>query len=294
MTEANWQEQTLQQYDPDYLPEKNFKLILKRFSSWHKKALKEERFVDALRRIKRIKSANDNEDLIHHILVVCFLAKYGNKFDDSKKIRDDWKGLGKNVESQKKLIRKLTKLLKKSSEGPAGNSILVSKGNLNTATKKLLAPLDPKVVNYLWSPDFIENILSAYSIYLKNASGKSSIEVEVPLPFETKLGALVYPKKPFRQAHRSNLQENSLIYNLAFLFRHFTKRRRGSWLPSTQGTIIKSGKSNYGLISELANATFYPTGQEVDEEQELNPSKVRDRVLSLTKANVKLGCWFGL
>jgi hypothetical protein len=65
-------------------------------------------------------------------------------------------------------------------------------------------------------------------------------------------------------------------------------------LPSTQGTIIKSGKSNYGLISELANATFYPTGQEVDEEQELNPSKVRDRVLSLTKANVKLGCWFGM
>ena len=226
--------------------------------------------------------------------MVCFLAKYGNKFDDSKKIRDDWKGLGKNVESQKKLIRELTKLLKKSSEGPTGNSILVSKGNLNTATKKLLAPLDPKVVNYLWSPDFIENILSAYSIYLKNASGKSSIEVEVPLPFETKLGALVYTKKPFRQAHRSNLQENSLIYNLAFLFRHFTKRRKGYWLPSTQGTIIKSGKSNYGLISELANATFYPTGQEVDEEQELNPSKVRDRVLSLTKANVKLGCWFGL
>ena len=109
-----------------------------------------------------------------------------------------------------------------------------------------------------------------------------------------KLGALLYPKKPSRQAHRLNLQENSLIYNLAFLFRHFTKRRRGYWLPSTQGTIIKSGKSNYGLISELANATFYPTGQEVDEEQELNPSKVRDRVLSLTKANVKLGCWFGM
>ena len=294
MTKASWQEQTLQKYYPYYLSKKNFKLILKRFSSWHKRALKEERFSDALSRVKNLKSSNDTEDLIHHLLVVCFLAKHGNKFDDSKKIRNDWKDLGKNVETQKKLIRKLTRILNKSSEGPTGNSILVSKGNLNTATKKLLAPLDPKVVNYLWSPDFIENILSAYSIYLKNASGKSSIEVEVLLPFNVKLGALLYPKKPSRQAHRLNLQENSLIYNLAFLFRHFTKRRRGYWLPSTQGTIIKSGKSNYGLISELANAVFYPTGQEVDEEQELNPSKVRDRVLSLTKANVKLGCWFGL
>ena len=48
MNEANWQEQTLQQYYPDYLSEKNFKLILKRFSSWHKKALKEERFTEKL------------------------------------------------------------------------------------------------------------------------------------------------------------------------------------------------------------------------------------------------------
>ena len=50
MTKASWQEQTLQKYYPDYLSKKNFKLILKRFSSWHKRALKEERFSDALRR----------------------------------------------------------------------------------------------------------------------------------------------------------------------------------------------------------------------------------------------------
>ena len=37
MTKASWQEQTLQKYYPDYLSEKNFKLILKRFSSWQKK-----------------------------------------------------------------------------------------------------------------------------------------------------------------------------------------------------------------------------------------------------------------
>ena len=294
MTKASWQEQTLQKYYPYYLSKKNFKLILKRFSSWQKRALKEERFSDALSRVKNLKSSNDTEDLIHHLLVVCFLAKHGNKFDDSKKIRNDWKDLGKNVETQKKLIRKLTRILNKCSERQAGYSILVPKGKLNSSTRKLLAPLDPKVANYLWSPDFIENILNAYSVYLEGAFGKHSINADDLLPFNMKLGALLYPKKPSRQAHRLNLQENSLIYNLAFLFRHFTKRRRGDWLPSTQGTIIKSGKSNYGLISELANAVFYPTGQEVDEEQELNPSKVRDRVLSLTKANVKLGCWFGL
>ncbi len=264
MTEANWQEQTLHQYYPDYLSKKNFKLILKRFSSWHKRALKEERFSDALSRVKNLKSSNDTEDLIHHLLVACFLAKYGNKFDDSKKIRNDWKDLGKNVETQKKLIRKLTRILNKCSERQAGYSILVPKGKLNSSTRKLLAPLDPKVANYLWSPDFIENILNAYSVYLEGAFGKHSINADDMLPFNMKLGALLYPKKPSRQAHRLNLQENSLIYNLAFLFRHFTKRRRGDWLPSTQGTIIKSGKSNYGLISELANAVFYPTGQEVD------------------------------
>ena len=294
MTEANWQEQTLHQYYPDYLSKKNFKLILKRFSSWHKRALKEERFSDALSRVKNLKSSNDTEDLIHHLLVVCFLAKHGNKFDDSKKIRNDWKDLGKNVETQKKLIRKLTRILNKCSEGQAGYSILVPKGKLNSSTRKLLAPLDPKVANYLWSPDFIENILNAYSVYLEGAFGKHSINTDDLLPFKMKLGALLYPKKPSRQAHRLNLQENSLIYNLAFLFRHFTKRRRGYWLPSTEGTIIKSGKPNYGRVSELINAVFYPTGNEVTEEKELTPQKVQDRVLSLTKANVKLGCWFGI
>jgi hypothetical protein len=294
MTEANWQEQTLQQYYPYYLSKNNFNLILQRFSSWQKRTLKEERFVDALRKIKIIKSTNDHQDLIHHILVVCFLAKHGNKFDDSKRIRNDWKDLGKNVETQKKLIRKLTRILNKCSERQAGYSILVPKGKLNSSTRKLLAPLDPKVANYLWSPDFIENILNAYSVYLEGAFGKHSINADDLLPFNMKLGALLYPKKPSRQAHRLNLQENSLIYNLAFLFRHFTKRRRGYWLPSTEGTIIKSGKPNYSRVSELINAVFYPTGNEVTEEKEFTPQKVQDRVFSLTKANVKLGCWFGI
>jgi hypothetical protein len=295
MTKTSWQEQILQKYYPYYLSKKNFKLILEQFSSWQKRALKEERFSDALRRVKNLKSSNDTEDLIHHLLVVCFIAKNGKQFDDTKIIRDKWKDLGDNVEHQKASLQKLIELLSANLEEAVRHDIVVPKDNLNTATKQLLAPLDPKKANYLWSPDFIKNIFKAYSVYLEDAFGKQSISIDDPLPFKMKLGALLYSKKPARQAHRSNLQENSLIYNLAFLFRHFTKkRRRGDWLPSTQGTIIKNGQSNYGLISELANAVFYPTGQEIGQEKEFNPSKVRDRVLSLTKANVKLGCWFGL
>lgn len=294
MDESSWQEQTLQKYYPNYLSKKNFKRILEQFSSWQKRALKEQRFSDALCRVKNLKSSNDTEDLIHHLLVVCFIAKNGKKFDDTKIIRDAWKDLGNNLENQKASLKKLIKLLSANLEGAASYDIVVPKDNLNTATRQLLAPLDPKQANYLWSPDFIKNIFYAYSVYLEGAFEKQSISVDDPLPFKMKLGALLYPKKPARQAHRSNLQENSLIYNLAFLFRHFTKRRRGYWLPSTQGTIIKTGQSNYGLISELANAVFYPTGQEINQEKEFNPSKVRDRVLSLTKANVKLGYWFGL
>ena len=64
-------------------------------------------------------------------------------------------------------------------------------------------------------------------------------------------------------------------------------------MPSTEGTIIKSGKPNYSRVSELINAVFYPTGNEVTEEKEFTPQKVQDRVFSLTKANVELGCWFG-
>ncbi len=295
MTKTSWQEQILQKYYPYYLSKKNFKLILEQFSSWQKKVLKEERFSDALSRVKNLKSSNDTEDLIHHLLVVCFIAKNGKQFDDAKIIRDAWKDLGNNVEHQKASLQKLIELLSASLEGAVRYDIVVPKDKLNTATKQLLGPLDPKQANYLWSPDFIKNIFKAYSVYLEDAFGKQAISIDDPLPFKMKLGALLYPKKPSRQAHRSNLQENSLIYNLAFLFRHFTKkRRRGDWLPSTQGTIIKNGQSNYGLISELANAVFYPTGQEIGQEKEFNPSKVRDRVLSLTKANVKLGCWFGL
>ena len=298
MTEANWQEQTLQQYYPDYLSKKNFKLILKRFSSWQKKASKEERFSDALSRIKRIKPADDNEDLIHHILVACFLAKYGEEFDLNEELRKDQKAFLEKAEEKKKLADQLIKKLRRERKFPksVNHSITLPKDSISKDTRKLLAPLHENTANYLWTPSFIEEVLSAYSTCLGGTLDHFlwlAKQDDITLPHQRNLGALLYPKSPPSQAQKGNTQQNSLIYSLAFLFRHFTKNRKSHWLPSTKGTIIKSGKPCYGLISYLANAVFYPAGRAIDEPKELTPRKVRDRVLSLTKAKVRLGCWFG-
>jgi hypothetical protein len=298
MTKASWQEQTLQKYYPDYLSEKNFKLILKRFSSWQKKTLKEGRFSDAWVIDERLKPGNDKEDLIHHVLVVCFLAKHGEEFDLNEKLRKDLKKFLKNTEEKKKLADRLTKKLCIERESPisVNHSILTARDSIDKDTKKLLAPLDENTANYLWTSSFIENILKAYS----NSLGQTldhflwlAKQDDIILPQQRNLGALLYPKRPPSQAQKGNTPQNSLIYSLAFLFRHFTKNRKGYWLPSTKGTIIKTGYPCYELISDLANAVFYPAGHAIDEEKEFTPQKVQDRVLSLTKANVELGCWFG-
>ena len=198
---------------------------------------------------------------------------------------------------KKSLIKELNKSLKRCSDSRVSYQNPIPKTSINERTRKLLAPLDPKVANYLWSPDFIHKILKAYSSFLHNPFDKSLRKEKIQFLefYEKRLGALKYPKRPANQAHRKNLQENSLIFNLAFLFRHFTKKsNKGHWLPSTKGALPKSGTPNYGLTSEIVNAVFFPTGKETNEDNEFTPQKIRDRVISLTQSNVKLISWFGM
>ena len=166
-----------------------------------------------------IKSDNDSKELIHHIVMVCFFAREYNKtiVDSSKTFRDEIKALDDNMVSQKKLIKELNKLLKECSKGSVSYSNVIPKTSINESTRKLLAPVEPNVANYLWSPDFIHEVLEAYLKFLPSPFGGRYLkDHNRPLEFyEIRLGALEYPKRPAKQAHRKKLQENSLIFNLA-------------------------------------------------------------------------------
>ena len=77
MTEANWQEQTLQRYLPKGTTKEMAVDFSKEFISWHDAHKKNEELKDILAEVRCLKSGNDKENLIHHILAVCFLAGLG-------------------------------------------------------------------------------------------------------------------------------------------------------------------------------------------------------------------------
>ena len=75
MALSNWHESTLRQYYPSYLGKKYFNKILKIFKNWEPTFKKELRAEQALNRVRVLKSNRDIEELIHHILAVCFFAR---------------------------------------------------------------------------------------------------------------------------------------------------------------------------------------------------------------------------
>ena len=73
MTETNWQGLVLQRYLPSYLSEEVKINISKDFIDWHDANKTNDRLKDALNRVRLKINKKNKEDLINHILTVCFL-----------------------------------------------------------------------------------------------------------------------------------------------------------------------------------------------------------------------------
>ncbi len=291
MTETNWQGQVLQRYLPSYLSEEVKINISKDFIDWHDANKTNDRLKDALNRVRLKINKKNKKDLINHILAVCFFASRKGAYDGSKIMRDGMILLNKNIEKQRAPLNKLRELLEQCIDNPVKGLFT---GPVPDDTPASI--LDPEQRRAPFPPEYIKGVLDHYSRFVSDAFGRQLKEANnnIPLHFKKNIGVLCYPEIPPKQAYRENPHYNCLSYNLAFLFRHFTQEKEGDWLPSTKGPMPIEGNSYYELIGELANATFYPEGNEVDDEdQEFHYRKIEDRVLRLTKAKVQLGTWFG-
>ena len=291
MTKTSWQEQTFSQYWPDYSLGMS-RSHLKNFIVWEKKIIK-DRVKDALDRLGELGTKNDTEELKHHTLVVCFLAEHMEGLDYTRQLMIALEAFSDRNSKKKKLADRLIKLLHRDREYPKqpSLSIIPSKNRLSYSTRELLAPINKNVTNYLWTPIFIEEILSAYSNSLEGICTPPT-----DLGFERNHGPLLFPRKPSKQEQKTKTAENSLCFNLVFLFRLFLKNRKGHCLPKVRGAMPKvtssSRKICYELTSDFANVIFCSEEKNGDEAK-FTYRKVENRVNRLIDQKVELGYWCG-
>ena len=118
MSKSKWYENVLRRYLPNYTTEEMAVEISKEFVSWNNAHKENEELKDVLAEVRRLKSKNNKEDLIHHILAVCFLASLDDSYDASKISLDEVKDLHKNIEKQRRPLEELSILLGKCIKNP--------------------------------------------------------------------------------------------------------------------------------------------------------------------------------
>jgi hypothetical protein len=281
MTNSNWQGQVLRRYLPNYTTEEMEVEISKEFIGWHDAHKKNEELKDILAEVRRLKSENDKENLIHHILAVCFLASLDDSYDACKTSLDEVKNLNKNINKQRRPLEELSILL----EGCIKNPMMIAKFVEYEQNQKPM-PFQKEVG--LIPPEHLKVVLDAYIERINNVFGsnlKESNDNNHPL-LRNSMRVLVFNENIPHNKYRVDSRQNPLCYNLTFLFRHFTQKKKGAWLPYTNGSMPEEGISHYALVASLANIIFRSTdGNELDTEN------VQDKVTLLIENEVRLGNW---
>ena len=281
MSKSKWHENVLRRYLPNYTTEEMAVEISKEFVSWNNAHKENEELKDVLAEVRRLKSKNNKEDLIHHILAVCFLASLDDSYDASKISLDEVKDLNKNIEKQRRPLEELSILLEKCIKNPM---------------------MEPKFVEYepnqkpmpfqkevgLLPPEHLKVVLDGYIERINNVFAsnlKESNDNNHPL-LRNSMRVLVFNKNIPHNKYRADSRQNPLCYNLTFLFRHFTQEKKSDWLPYTNGSMPEEGISHYMLVANLANIIFRST-----DDKELDAENVQDKVSLLIENGVRLGNW---
>jgi hypothetical protein len=271
-------------------------------SKWLEWAKDQERFADALRRLRTpddIRSKEDLEELNSHILVISFFATpdwykptdfEGTKIKKHKECMENITNQVKGI----KIFRESLKLNKKNPFQPKSFHLgLLNK--LEVLKKEGLTPEENKELDHL-SLEFLDWLLESYQLSLElqgfePGQDNSSCGFGVFMQ-RTTHGVLIYPQKIAKQAVREHAEINSYLFHLAMVFRQFTdKTSRGEWLTRFKGEMPDCGGARYENVADLANALFSSIGWIEDESKELTNKKVMERIKALTDKDVKLGSW---
>ena len=225
MTETNWQGQVLRRYLPNFTTEEMAVDISKEFISWHDENIKEGMFEEALSYVGEsifIKNKKNKEELTHHILAVCFLASLDDSYDACKTSLDEVKNLNKNINKQRRPLEELSILL----EGCIKNPMMIAKFVEYEQNQK---PMSFQKEVGLIPPEHLKVVLDAYIERINNVFGsnlKESNDNNHPL-LRNSMRVLVFNENIPHNKYRVDSRQNPLCYNLTFLFRHFTQKKKG-------------------------------------------------------------------
>ena len=284
MDELSWHQNILKLYLPSNTTKDMTLDISKSFVNWYDKNKKNDELNDVLDEIRSLKSKNDNEDLIHHVLAVCFLASLDDSYDAAKVCLNDMKNLNRNVEEQRLPLKELSVLLEQCIENPMMESKFVE-----YEPNQKPMPFQEEVG--LLPPQHLKIVLDGYIERINKVFGsnlKQSNDINHPL-LRRSMRVLVFKKDIPHNKYRADSIQNPLCYNLVFLFRQFTLKKDGNWLPSTNGSMPEGGTSYYELVAKLSNIVFRSTDDKRD--KELDAENVQDKVALLIKNQVRLGNW---
>ena len=274
------------------------------FKEWLSWALENDQMSDSIGELrgkldKRAKE--DQEELIGHVLAVCFLAKNNKKFSHNTPDRIR----AQNIETKGQLqsivnnIEKLQDSINSISNGKTFKNIApyINDGNLNKEeceiVSQFLAPNNPPVLSF----DKLNDLIGIYQKLLKSDLNWLN---KKPSYAYLETGPLKYPKELTSGQQLPDPELNGLIFNLALLFRQYTDTSNdGHWLRTKSGPMLKEGKPCHGLNASFINATFF----NVDEPEtgkrsaprtksgEFDENSITQRLLSLTRNSVEFTSW---
>jgi hypothetical protein len=264
------------------------------YEKWNKAFLKNKsRGRDAIGRIDSL-SINDPEEsrlrLVADVSAVCYRAANYNSpllTDFARTYREENKSILEEIPLQLKSLKTLKRFISVHPEHStmAFENPLCEKGEESNLYKALVNQDAISSAN-----DLLIEIFSLYEEGLRHLNdGLYEIRQE-GLPMDMISGSLIYPKSLNKRELGANPEENNLLFHLAFIFREFTNPNfKHENLPfKIEGELPDHGKPCYRLIADLANAVFFPEGNQEYEGNEFTETKVKERINLLKDKKVKI------
>jgi hypothetical protein len=287
MSESEWYGKALCLYFPSDMTDDMVDKIFKKYDVWLSASKENEKLEESLEEVKLLKSENDKESLIRHILAVCFLATLDDSFDMVSLGLGQAKELNKNIEKQRQPLKELSCLLEQCIDNPMMKTKFIEHGIMDKSKpKKNSSKL--KISTSLLPPEILKLILDSYIENINLTFGcKAEEKNKINFLLRRSMGALVFDKDRRSNKYGKDTIQTPLCFNLAFLFRNFTRENDGHWLTGVNGNIPKDGNPHYSLVTSIVNAVLCKTGNTLDR------IAVRDRTRYATEQGGRLGNWMG-
>jgi hypothetical protein len=255
------------------------------------------------------RTKKDQEELIGHVLVACFLASHYKEFNANvpEYMREQHQvGLDK-LESVLKDINNLQSSISnlKISLNPhivSQNPFDIEKHSVPhlltpeeyQIVSHFVEPYDPKISDPYLSFKKFGKVLRTFQKLVKYAYeglGESTSPERLSYYF-CETGPLKYPKKLSSSQHLHNPELNGLIFYLALLFRQYTaSHHKGEWLVTKTGAMPKTGKPCHKINADFVNATFPDAKRKVNKKstsRDLQDDPSMDKEFNETHISQKL------